>query len=296
MGDLTRAFRELVPGGEALDDAALEHALEAALAAGRAAWPRVSVPDEEAARFLAERVSADEDPVGALGERCVDDLYLACGCLRGDPAAIAGFEQSCLSAVPAAVRRIVSDAALVDEVCQLARVSLLVGDEGRPKKLASYRGTGKLRSWVQVAAVRLALDNLRRRRRDQPADDDRLLEASELDDDPELVHIKQLYRSEFKDAFRGAMGELTSRERNLLRMYLVDGLGIDQIGPVYGVHRATAARWIASSREKLLHGTRERLVEALRLSDHQFESLMRVVRSNLDLSVERLLGNRSRGS
>ena len=111
-----------------------------------------------------------------------------------------------------------------------------------------------------------------------------------------MRHIRQLYRGEFKTAFTGAMRSLESRERNILRMYLVDGLNIDQIGKVYGVHRATVARWIARSREKLLSETRRRLLGVLRMSEARFDSLMVIVRSHLDLSLERLLEASQEGS
>ena len=40
-----------------------------------------------------------------------------------------------------------------------------------------------------------------------------------------------------------AFAALESRERNLLRYALGDGLSVDAIGTLYRVHRATAARW-----------------------------------------------------
>ena len=36
-----------------------------------------------------------------------------------------------------------------------------------------------------------------------------------------------------------ALGELPARERTLLRYQLIDGWSIDQVGKLYGVHRAT---------------------------------------------------------
>ncbi len=53
--------------------------------------------------------------------------------------------------------------------------------------------------------------------------------------------------------------------------------------------RATAARWVASARQDLLDGTKAQLARELALSGEEVESVIRVVRSRLDLSVERLL-------
>ncbi len=286
---LTTAFLERW-GGDSLpvDTSALELALAQAVAAGRGAWPDLDVQAEDFVVFTAERLAEEEEVVEALAKRCIEDLYLAFGCIGGDPAALKGFETHCLNAVEGAVRRIDASPAFVDEVKQVVRVGLLVPPADGQPKLASYRGVGKLRSWVQVTAVRSALE-LRRKSRPQDArDDEELVEAADLGDDPELKHIKELYRKEFRMAFQQALHSLESQERNVLRMYLVEGLTIDQIGAVYHVHRATAARRVASAREKLLGETRRRLVNALNLNTRQFESMMNVIRSHLDLSLDRL--------
>ena len=265
--------------------------IDAALAEAREHCPRIGVSDADLARYAGERLADEEDPVAALEQRYLAELCIACGCARGDVAAIEVFERACLGALGPAIRRIDPTPELLDEVRQQMRVSMLVADGERPPRIAGYRGTGRLTSWIRVAAVREALEILRKARGPGglAANDDPLLDVAEADDDPELRHIRQLYRSEFRSAFGKALADLESRERNLLRLHLVDGSSIDDIGVIYRVHRATAARWIARAREKLLDRTRARLSAELALSPDQFDSLMGVVRSHLDLSIERLL-------
>jgi RNA polymerase sigma-70 factor (ECF subfamily) len=94
-----------------------------------------------------------------------------------------------------------------------------------------------------------------------------------------------------KRAFHLAVAELEPRERNLLRMHLLDGLSIDQIGVFYRIHRATAFRWVAKARERVWDETRNRLREKLRLSPSEYDSILHQVRSQLDLSIERVLGS-----
>jgi RNA polymerase sigma-70 factor (ECF subfamily) len=72
-------------------------------------------------------------------------------------------------------------------------------------------------------------------------------------------------------------------------MHSLDGLNLDQIGAVHRVHRATVARWIAAARESLLERTRKGLEEKLQLQGSEFESLMGLVRSQLDLSIHSFL-------
>src|SRR5207244_2837986 len=87
-------------------------------------------------------------------------------------------------------------------------------------------------------------------------DGEPLLAVAATSDDPELDHIRARYAAPFKDAFQGALRGLSTQDRNILRLHLVDGLNIEQIGGIYNVHRATVARWIAASRQALVEETR----------------------------------------
>jgi len=75
----------------------------------------------------------------------------------------------------------------------------------------------------------------------------------------------------------------------VLRLHLLDGLNIDRIGQLHDVHRATAARWLASAREALAKDTQRILQARLQVSRSEFESLLRLVRSDLDVSLCRIL-------
>ena len=66
-------------------------------------------------------------------------------------------------------------------------------------------------------------------------------------------------------------------------------MNIDKLGVMFQIHRATAARWLHSARESVFTETRRLLQQRLRLSPAEFDSLVRVLRSQLDLSVTRLL-------
>jgi RNA polymerase sigma-70 factor (ECF subfamily) len=109
--------------------------------------------------------------------------------------------------------------------------------------------------------------------------------------DPELAHLKGTYRGEFERAFEAAVSALEPSERNALRQHLIHGLNIDQIGALYGIHRSTAARRIASARQHLLDETHARLRERLRVTAGELDSIMRLIDSQLDVSVARLLAS-----
>lgn len=289
MTSLSAAFGDLVTDA---DRGALERAFDELLDRSRRAWPALGIAPDDFARHVAERVGGQDDPASAIAQ-LHDDLYLACGCARRDPAALASFDREVLSSVDPALRRFDPSPSYADEIRHQTRVRLLVAEPGRPCRIAGYQGRGSLRSWVQVAAVRLAIEACRSARPDEHESESALLDAADLGADPELACVKHLYRDEFAAAFREAMAALTSRERNVLRLSHLDGLSIDEIGAVYHVHRSTAARWIARAQQALMTATRGSLVARLRITETEFESLMLLVQSHLDLSLDRCLATRS---
>jgi RNA polymerase sigma-70 factor (ECF subfamily) len=98
-----------------------------------------------------------------------------------------------------------------------------------------------------------------------------------------------VYRSEFAVALREAIADLSVEDRTLLRQQIVDGMSIDSIGVAFGVHRATAARWLTRARAALVAATHRRLADRLKLPVEQIESVIRLVQSKLDASMIRYL-------
>jgi RNA polymerase sigma-70 factor (ECF subfamily) len=275
------------PDPEIPERADLEEALTSAAARARAAWKAVDAGDERFAAFLGGRIPAAE-----LDSARVADLWAACACGTGDGRAIAEVEARYFPDVDAALGKMGLSADRIGEVKQGLRRLLFVGDPDSQvaPRITEYRGTGDLRAWLRVTAMRAALKLLRKENRETPTDD-ALLEARAQQDDPELAYMKAAYRASFKVAFQEALESLLPRERTLLKQQIVDGLGIDELGALYQVHRATAARWVQSAREKLLVRTRRTFMMNARISSDECESIMRLVRSQLDMSLQRRLGS-----
>lgn len=263
----------------------LEQSLQSMVGMARDAWPEISLSEEIFLPYLARRMPQGRQNERALVELKVIDLYLACACLEGHPAAIAVFKAEYLPATMAALARMETPTVQVDDMQQLLYQKLLVGDDRHEPKLTRYSGSGDLRSWLCVTAVRTALDILRRERESEPLDDGAMADSLAEADDQELQYLKRIYRNEFKAAFQESLGTLTSRERNILRHLLLDGLTLDQVGALYNVHRATVARWNAKLREKLLKATRRALEARLHTSSREFESIMRLIQSQFDVSI-----------
>jgi RNA polymerase sigma-70 factor, ECF subfamily len=263
----------------------LERILALAVSRSRAATPDVALADETFAAWLGARVPAAE-----LEQARLEDLFIACGCAAGDTKALTAVEIRYFPDIDAALGKMGLSSDRIAEVKQGLRRLLFVGnaENGAPPRIAEYRGSGDLRSWLRVTATRAALKLIRKDNR-ETSGDDALLAARAPEDDPELAYMKAAYRAAFKIAFQEALESLHARERMLLKQQIVDGLGIDELGALYQVHRATAARWVASAREKLLSRTRRMFMMRARISSDECESIMRLVRSQLDVSLHRRL-------
>jgi RNA polymerase sigma-70 factor (ECF subfamily) len=256
----------------------LEPRLRAILDEGAAEWPGVRLAPADFAAHLARHAPGTAE----LAALRAGDLYLACACARGEPHAIAAFEKHYLSKVEPAL----AQGTPVDDVMQSLRETMLVARRERPPGIADYSGRGSLAGWLRVAAVRVA----QRLRKGEASAAPALEDAAQgILVHPELDFIKARHRAEFEAAFRAALLALPARDRSLLRLHYVESLSVEAVGALHGVHRATATRWLATSRQLLVDDLRRRLAESLRLSRHEVDSLVKLLRSTLEVSLRRAL-------
>ncbi|NVJ25035.1 sigma-70 family RNA polymerase sigma factor [Myxococcus sp. AM011] len=252
------------------------------------AWPGVVLSGDTFARHLGERVPPELPLTEGLRALKVEDLYLARACLDGDRAALEALQRAVLLPMSRAVRRVDRSDTFVDEVLQLTRLKLLVGSARQGPRLAEYAGRGALRRWTEAIAVGVALSLKRGPPRAVSLDDAPLV--SELHGaDPELALIQQRYRPAFRAAFAEALSQLSPRDRNLLRLSLGQGLGVESLGTLHQVHASTVSRWLTRARQSLLEGTRAGLSRRLTLNVSQLDSLLRVMDASLAVSLSSLL-------
>jgi RNA polymerase sigma-70 factor (ECF subfamily) len=131
----------------------------------------------------------------------------------------------------------------------------------------------------------LARASKRRAAHEVAVEDGALLEHAALADDPELLLVRERCRDAVQAALHAAVAALDDRERTLMRLTLRDGLTVDQLGALFQVHRATAARWLAAVRAKLRATVRERLVTTLNLGTGEVDSFIQAIGSRIDLSL-----------
>ncbi|MCB9706288.1 MAG: sigma-70 family RNA polymerase sigma factor [Myxococcales bacterium] len=286
--------RHLVDDPDALAPETLARtgdALAAGLAEARARWPGLRLDDHEFAAFVGARVDRTRPLDEVVDELHLVDLALALACLHGEGPAILAFESAVRGTLREVFGGVTSRGVDPEDLKQRLLQRLFVADGERPPRIADYTGRGPLRAWVKVAATRLRIDAERKRGDKAQAlatDDDRLMALAD-GGDAELTFLKEQYRSEFKRAFQEALAALGPRERNLLRLTVVEGISATKIAQLFSVHRATAKRWLVSARAELLEGTRGRLIAALRVDPDELESIIRMIQSNLEVSMTRIL-------
>jgi RNA polymerase sigma-70 factor, ECF subfamily len=290
-GGLERAARdETSPTSDAqgLAEPELARRLEEKVAAARAAWPGVDVAPEDFVARLGEIATDEEASIDALH---TSDVWLALACIARDRQAMTAFEQDIMRAVRPAVARAAGDGVSTDDVLQVTREKLFVGGgrDGSLAKLAQYTGKGPLLGWVRVVAVREALYAQRAKHHRLAADDVELLAAETDARGIELDVLRARHGDAFRQAVIDALRALTSEQRTLLRFHTRDGLTIDQLAPMLGVHRATAARRLAKARCDALEHTRALLRERAGLSESEARSLCTVLAREVDVSIGRAL-------
>jgi RNA polymerase sigma-70 factor (ECF subfamily) len=269
---------------------ALEELLQALYVTARRAHPDVGCSPQELARYIAERVPADTPVLAFVRRLHAADVFLACGCVLGTRGAAEIVERELLPQLPRVIARVTHED-LFEEVLQTVRERLLWRREGSPPGIARYSGQGALLSWLRMVATRVAMDvnKAHRRRRAREQDVETVAAATFVSRDPELLAMRGELGQRFAEAFRHAFHALPEDARNVLSLQVLDGLNIDEIAAFWRIGRSTAARWLVSARKSLLEGTRARLKETLSIESVELDSLMRAARSDLYVSVERLL-------
>ena len=267
------------------DDPELAAALTAAVASAQAACPEVALAPE---RFVAHLARHADEVSRDLWQARAADVWLACACAEGDARAIAGFETRFRGTIDSVLARMRLDGATVDDVRQAVRDRLLVAVPGHAPRIAGYSGRGELAGWVRAAATRVAL-NLLRAQPKTTSDEELMARVPAASDDPELAMLKARYGPAFRRAFSEALSELELRTRLLLKQHYVDGQSTDDLGALHGVHRVTVLRWLTAAREDLARDVERRLCEGLQVAPRELASLMRLVRSRIELDLNDLL-------
>lgn len=298
--------RVLGPG----EERGVRDALASLSNAATQAWPTLAFDADVFAHYLgtraADEAAADEtaaDETAAEGKVTtqledrllalpIGDLLLAFCCAQGSSDAIAAFEATHFVPIQATLARL-GLAHFLDEVRQSVRDQLFVSKGRSAPRILTLAGNGDLTSLVRVVATRTALNLRRRDVRLAPDGNEQLAQCIANEASPSAQSMQVQERAAFKAAFEAAVAKLDDRSRGVLRMHLLHRMNISQIAELYDVHRATTARWLGQIRDDLDMHTREELRERHALGATELDSLVKIAKSKIDISFERLLATKT---
>ena len=252
----------------------MSDAFSAAYESARCCWPDVELAADIFEQHLRALGHTRQAP------SCAAEVYLACAAARGDAAACAQLERRYIDPARDTIGHLTNDATLRDALLQQVRDKLLVGP---PPRLLAYAGTTKLESWIRLVSKRCAIDHFRSVRRQtrhlgalqrEPHTSPHGLEST-----VDLDRLRELFARAVIEALR----QLSTRDRTILRLHYASGASIDALGQAYGVHRATAARWIERIRGQLFEAVRGSVREQRALTEHDFSALAAVLQTQIDL-------------
>lgn len=267
----------------AFADVDLEAGLVEALARARSTLD-FPVDEQLFVTALAGAVQIPDD----LASLALADLVLARACADHHAGALRFFERTFGPEFDRAIARSPTLGLSKAEFGQLALVHLFVHDPPRAAKISSYQGRGSLRAWLRVMVTRLIIDLSRRPASpSEPREDPDLLDALGGGQDPELEYLRHGYQPRLSAALAAGVAALDIRQRNLLRQRYIHEVSVDALARLYAVHRSTLYVWLEQARIALLQRARAEL--AAELPAERLESVLRVMGSQLEISVQRVL-------
>ena len=274
-----------------MDDSTNAETLETLYREGVAAWPAITCSRRQF-RLIAE-CSEARDLRAANGT----DIYIAAAVVAGNPAAISAFESIYIDRQRARLRQLGLCPASVEDVLQTIRERLLMPRAERTKpQLAHLAGCGNFHTLIRVIAVRTGLNVLRSQGRRRRNEDDAAVEMLSSSEGALRVLMRAEAAHLLREAIERAVSGLSPKNRTLLRLHFSHGMSIDEIGRMYNVHRATAARWLCRVREIIETEVKANLQQQHGQATTNLEELLGLASSQLQVSFDRILATTNRAA
>lgn len=260
-----------------------------ALAWAAKVYANATLEDQEAVsldqfqQFVVERSLPPEEV------KDVSELFLISACCAGNAKALAYFRSRYLDPI-SGLRRMKLSSDELEDAKQRAMVKLLVPDAESRIKLQRYGGLGNIGMLVRVVVAREALNALRANK--QLA---HTTEANVADAQKYVGPLEALRRAEQESLLKTALGAslkaLTPRDQNLIRMHLKDGVTLETLAKIHGVHKTTVVRWLLKARAALFTELQKSLRETTGMGASEVRNFALSINSRMNLSLSRLFGS-----
>jgi RNA polymerase sigma-70 factor, ECF subfamily len=276
IGAAISRWHELSENAQASCSRALDLTFKRAEARG------IYLPPERRRRFLtfvAACIKPDE-PADSIAGRCLDDMLIAFEAGNGAAAAIAHISELIYEHASAWTR---AASERRDDIVQAVLVRLLVAEGQLPPKILSYRGTAALRTFLKVVVTRASISEARTKVAQSSLSMSYKIVAPAHD--PEVEALRAKYGPQFRSALAATLAELSVDDRTLLKLHYRNGVNVNDLAVMQGVHRVTLSRRLSQIRDHVFQVTRERFRVLLQVSESEFASIVRLVASDIDLEL-----------
>jgi len=262
------------------ETATVQHLVQLVVSAGVARWPSLSVDHAALARNLSETASPLITSPTLAAER-----YLAFACAERLPHAIEIFQKLYAPAIDGGARSVDASTAFVDEVRQRVLELLFIGGPSSSPRIVQYKGQGPLGAWLRTMSKRLALRLAGVEHAERLVSEEALVNELADSCDQELALLRAHYSEVFRSALVAALREIPARERVLLQLSLVGGVSTVRIGKMYHLNQSTISRQLQRAAAKTFDIVRQKLRAELGVASEEFESLLMIVRSHIEMTL-----------
>ena len=226
-------------------------------------------------------------PGVSLDSLHVEDLFLALACSRGDRIAWECFADAYLPVARRYAEQACRHLAQSEDLAQELVTRML---EDR-RRFAGYNGRGSLAGWLRVSVSHAAIDHFRRSRRQVSLEE--IEEADHVvalsSDGPMAQEQGERLDARWGPVLLAVLVEeirrLLPRDRLLLSLYYAQNVSLKNIGRQFGVHEATASRWLDRVRQNLRKRIEQEMKRRHGIRAAELESLWRWVSEETDFSL-----------
>ncbi len=222
------------------------------------------------------RICSVEEQSQASTRIHYEDLFLATACSRDDRIAWEYFADDYMPIIRRFAAQACGDSVEAEDLAQEVTAKML----REKNRLAGYNGNGSLAGWLRVAVSHAAVDRFRRRRGQVSLD--------ELQESGMQAGLSNGTKEDGEDldsrwgpVVSGIANEtisgLPARDRLLLGLHYLRGLSLKTIGRQFGVHEATASRWLERLRREIRKRVEHELRKKYGLRTGEIQSLWRFI-------------------
>jgi RNA polymerase sigma-70 factor, ECF subfamily len=206
-----------------------------------------------------------------------EDLFLAIACSRQDRIAWEYFADDYRSLLKQFSVQACGNSSDGEDLAQEIITKMLK----EKNRLAGYNGRGSLAGWLRAAVSHAAVDRFRRMRRQVSLDDPTNNASLEDLADPEIPDEEENLDARWgpivSNIVNNKIAELSARDRLLLGLYYLRGISLKIIGKQFGIHEATASRWLDGLRRDIRKQVESELRKKHGLRTGEIQSLWKQV-------------------